>query len=232
MRTAVILAGGLGTRLHPFTQVMPKPLLPVGERSVLEIQIERLKMSGFTRIFFATNYKADYIARFFGDGSQFGVELIYSKEETPLGTAGPLSLIKSQLTEPFVVMNGDILSLLSYDKLYQYAADKKSTLTVGVKKHVTPFAFGDILFDGDRVTGIEEKPDIIKYILAGIYVMTPDVFKYIPDNTYYGMDKLIKDMLAKDDPISKYVIEDYWLDIGQIADYQKANDSYEEFLKA
>lgn len=232
MRTAVILAGGLGTRLHPFTQVMPKPLLPVGERSVLEIQIERLKMSGFTRIFFATNYKADYIARFFGDGSQFGVELIYSKEEKPLGTAGPLSLLRSELKDPFVVMNGDILSLLNYDKLYQYAASKGTKLTVGVKKHVTPFAFGDILFDGDNVTGIEEKPDIIKYILAGIYVMTPDVMQYIPDDTYYGMDKLIKDMLAKQDQICKYEISDYWLDIGQIADYQKANDSYEEFLKA
>lgn len=232
MRTAVILAGGLGTRLHPFTQVMPKPLLPVGERSVLEIQIERLKMSGFTRIFFATNYKADYIARFFGDGSQFGVELIYSKEEKPLGTAGPLSLLRSELKDPFVVMNGDILSLLNYDKLYQYAASKGTKLTVGVKKHVTPFAFGDILFDGDNVTGIEEKPDIIKYILAGIYVMTPDVMQYIPDDSYYGMDKLIKDMLAKNDPICKYEIADYWLDIGQIADYQKANDSYEEFLKA
>lgn len=189
-------------------------------------------MSGFTRIFFATNYKADYIARFFGDGSQFGVELIYSKEEKPLGTAGPLSLLRSELKDPFVVMNGDILSLLNYDKLYQYAASKGTKLTVGVKKHVTPFAFGDILFDGDNVTGIEEKPDIIKYILAGIYVMTPDVMQYIPDDTYYGMDKLIKDMLARQDPICKYEISDYWLDIGQIADYQKANDSYEEFLKA
>lgn len=232
MRTAVILAGGLGTRLHPFTQVMPKPLLPVGERSVLEIQIERLKMSGFKRIFFATNYKADYIARFFGDGSQFGVELIYSKEEEPLGTAGPLSLLRRELNEPFIVMNGDILTLMDYDKLYNFSADHKAALTVGVKKHVTPFAFGDILFEGDRVTGIEEKPDIIKYILAGIYVMTPSVLDYIPDSTYYGMDKLIKDMLAKNDPIVKYVIDDYWLDIGQIADYQKANDTYEEFLKA
>lgn len=232
MRTAVILAGGLGTRLHPFTQVMPKPLLPIGERSVLEIQIERLKMSGFTRIFFATNYKADYIARFFGDGSQFGVELIYSKEDVPLGTAGPLSLLRDQLTSPFVVMNGDILTLLNYDKLYTYALENKAKLTVGVKKHITPFAFGDILFEGERVTGIEEKPDIIKFILAGIYVMTPEVLSYIPDHEYFGMDKLIKTMLAANDPILKYQIDDYWLDIGQIADYQKANDSYEDFLKA
>lgn len=232
MKTAVILAGGLGTRLHPFTQVMPKPLLPVGERSVLEIQIERLKMYGFTRIYFATNYKADYIARFFGDGSQFGVELNYSKEEEPLGTAGPLGLLRDKLTEPFVVMNGDILTLLDYSKMYEYAAEQKSKLTVGVKKHITPFAFGDILSEGNRVTGIEEKPDIIKYILAGIYVMTPDVFEYIPQGEYYGMDKLIKEMLAKADPIIKYEIQDYWLDIGQINDYQKANEIYEEFLKA
>lgn len=232
IKTAVILAGGLGTRLQPFTQVMPKPLLPVGERSVLEIQIERLKMSGFTRIFFATNYKADYIARFFGDGSQFGVELHYSKEETPLGTAGPLSLIRKELKDPFIVMNGDILTLLKYEKLYNYALERKTKLTVGVKKHVTPFAFGDIISEGDFVKGIEEKPDIVKYILSGIYAMTPEVLNYIPDNTYFGMDTLIKTMLAANDPIVKYEIEDYWLDIGQIADYQKANEIYEDFLKA
>lgn len=231
MKTAIILAGGLGTRLQPFTQIMPKPLLPIGERSVLEIQIERLKKYGFTKIFFATNYKADYIARFFGDGSQLGVELHYSKEEEPLGTVGPLSLIRDRLTEPFVVMNGDILSLVNYDELYQNALSSKCDLTVAVKKHVMPFAFGDILFEGDRVIGIEEKPDIIKYILAGIYVMNPKVLNYVPDHEYYGMDTLIKTMIAKNDPISKFELTDYWLDIGQIDDFQTANATYAKHFK-
>lgn len=231
MKTAIILAGGLGTRLQPFTQIMPKPLLPIGERSVLELQIERLKKYGFTKIFFATNYKADYIARFFGDGSQLGVELHFSKEEEPLGTAGPLSLLRDKLTEPFVVMNGDILSLVDYGQLYNYALNSKCDLTVAVKKHITPFAFGDILFEGDRVIGIEEKPDIIKYILAGIYVMSPKVLNYIPDREYFGMDKLIKTMIANNDPISKFELTDYWLDIGQIDDFQKANVTYAEYFK-
>lgn len=231
MKTAIILAGGLGTRLQPFTQIMPKPLLPIGERSVLEIQIERLKKFGFTKIFFATNYKADYIARFFGDGSQLGVELHYSKEEEPLGTVGPLSLIRENLTEPFVVMNGDILSLVNYEELYQHAIQSKCNLTVAVKKHVMPFAFGDIIFEGDRVIDIEEKPDIVKYILAGIYVMSPKVLEYVPDNTYFGMDTLIKTMIAENDPISKYELTDYWLDIGQIDDFQKANNTYAEYFK-
>src|ERR1700704_548705 len=117
----VILAGGLGARLRPFTQVLPKPLLPIGERSVLEIQIERLKAWGFDHIIFATNYKANYVARFFGDGSDLGIRITYSKEETALGTAGPLSLLKSELKEPFMVMNGDILTLMDFRKFYEFA---------------------------------------------------------------------------------------------------------------
>jgi len=231
MKTAIILAGGLGTRLQPLTEIMPKPLLPIGERSVLKIQSERLKKFGFTKIFFATNYKADYIARFFGDGSQLGVELHYSKEEEPLGTVGPLSLIREELTKPFVVMNGDILSLVNYEKLYEHALKSNCDLTVAIKKYVMPFAFGDILFENDRVIGIEEKPDIIKYILAGIYVMKPQVLDYVPNKKYFGMDTLIKTMIAKNDPIAKFELTDYWLDIGQIDDFQQANETYAEYFK-
>ena len=123
---AVILAGGLGVRLKPFTQVIPKPLLPIGEKSVLEIQIDRLRQFGFKDIFLATNYKSDYIERFFGDGSEFGVNLSVSKEETPLGTAGPLALLKERLDTPFIVMNGDILSLGDFRKLYDFSVRQDS----------------------------------------------------------------------------------------------------------
>ena len=115
---AVILAGGLGNRLRPFTEAIPKPLLPIGEKSVLEIQIERLKSFGFTDIFLATNYKSDYIENYFGDGRRYGINLFVSKENKPLGTAGPLLLLKERLTEPFVVMNGDILSLINFAEIY------------------------------------------------------------------------------------------------------------------
>jgi NDP-sugar pyrophosphorylase family protein len=228
---AVILAGGLGSRLRPFTEVIPKPLLPIGEKAVLEIQIERLKKHGFDEIFLATNYKSEYVENFFGDGSRYGVKLMLSREEKPLGTAGPLTLLKDKLTEPFLVMNGDILSLIDFEKLYKFALSKQSALTITIKKIITPYAFGNIFFKDDLVTGIEEKPDIITYALAGIYFMTPAIFEFIPENTPYGMDLLIKNMLAKNKPISKYEIEEYWLDIGRIEDYSKAQEIYQTHFK-
>jgi NDP-sugar pyrophosphorylase family protein len=228
---AIILAGGLGSRLKPFTEIIPKPLLPIGEKAVLEIQIDRLKKHGFDEIYLATNYKSDYIENFFGDGSRYGVKLSLSREDKPLGTAGPLTLLKGKLTEPFIVMNGDILSLIDFTKFYQYGLSKKTALTITMKKIITPYAFGNIFFKDDLVTGIEEKPDIITYALAGIYMMTPEIFNYIPTDTFYGMDLLIKDMLAKSKPIAKYEIEEYWLDIGKIEDYTKAQEIYQKHFK-
>jgi len=225
---AVILAGGLGTRLRPFTEIIPKPLLPVGEKSVLEIQIEHLKENGFTDIIFATNYKSEYIENFFGDGSRYGVKLKISKEEKPLGTVGPLTLLKEELHEPFLVMNGDILTRLNYKELYSFAVNSRSKLTVTIKEYVTPFRFGNIYYDGDFVTRIEEKPNIVMNILAGIYIFKPEIFDLIPENTYYGMDELINKMLEINEPITKYNIEDYWLDIGQVKDYEKAQELYNQ----
>jgi NDP-sugar pyrophosphorylase family protein len=227
-KKAVILAGGLGTRLRPFTEAIPKPLLPIGEKAILEIQIERLKKYGFEEIFLATNYKAEYIESFFGDGSRYGVKLKVSKEITPLGTAGPLTLIKDELDEPFIVMNGDILSLIDFGKFYDFALLSDSLLSITIKKIITPYAFGNIFFEGDVVINIEEKPDIITYALAGIYMMKPEIFDIIPDNTYYGMDTLIKDMLNKELIITKYDLHEYWLDIGRLDDYEKAQDAYKE----
>jgi NDP-mannose synthase len=227
---AVILAGGLGTRLRPFTEIIPKPLLPIGERSVLEIQIEKLKFFGFNEIYLATNYKSQYIEGFFGDGSRYGVKLEVSKEDKPLGTAGPLLLLKDKLTEPFIVMNGDILSLVNFGELYNFAKINNSLLTISVKKEITPFDFGNIFFDGIKVTGIEEKPDIISYILAGIYVMKPEIFKFFPRDEYFGMDHLIKKMLVENEPIVKYDLNEYWLDIGRIDDYNEAQEAAKQFM--
>lgn len=225
---AVILAGGLGTRLKPFTEVIPKPLLPIGEKAVLEIQIEHLKKYGFDEIYLATNYKSEYIENFFGNGSRYGVHLSISKEIKPLGTAGPLTLLKYELDEPFIVMNGDILSNFNAKNFYEFALQKNCMLTVGIKKIIMPYAFGNIFFNGDFVTGIEEKPNIITYALAGLYVMKPEILQLIPDNQYYGMDDLIKKMLADSQTIAKYELKDYWLDIGRINDYEIAQ---KEFLK-
>lgn len=227
---AVILAGGLGTRLRPFTEVIPKPLMPIGEKAVLEIQIEHFVKHGFDEIVLATNYKSDYIEKFFGDGSRYGVKLTISKEDKPLGTAGPLRLAKDLLTDPFVVMNGDILTSFDFTRFYEFALAKDSLLAIAIKKKITPFAFGDIFFEGDIVTGIDEKPDLVNYILAGIYVMRPEIFDLIPDGEYFGMDSLIRLMLERGMPVTKYEIMEYWLDIGRADDYEKAQELYRNHL--
>jgi len=229
-KKAIILSGGLGTRLKPFTNAIPKPLLPIGEKAILEIQVERLVKFGFTEITLATNYKTDYIEKFFGDGSRYGARLTVSKEDIPLGTAGPLKLLEDTLQEPFLVMNGDVLSLVDFNALYDFAMMQDSMLTVGIKQIIMPYAFGNIFFEGDTVTGIEEKPDLLTYALAGIYMLRPEVLLYIPPNEYYGMDKLIQFMLKNNKRVSKYEIAEYWLDVGRMDDYEKAQAEYEKFI--
>ena len=225
---AVILAGGLGTRLRPFTEVIPKPLLPLGERSLMEVQIATLKDYGFDEIYVATNYKSDYVEAFLGDGSRFGVNLRFSRESEPLGTCGPLTLLKDELTEPFIMMNGDILTKLNFGALYEFALAQDSDLTVATKIITTPFRFGNVNVDSsNHIVGVEEKPELKFEILSGIYCMKPGVFGLIPDGVYYGMDQLIKDMLTGNTPISRYLIQEYWLDIGQVEDYDKARHEYE-----
>ena len=148
---AVILAGGLGERLRPFTQAIPKSLLPVGEKSLLEIQIRRLVEGGVEEIYLATNYKTEYIENFIGDGSEYGVKISYSREEIPLGTCGPLSLLRAKLTEPFIVMNGDILTTIDIAKFFAFGDQQESEFTIATKEVVTPFNFGRVETDGNRI---------------------------------------------------------------------------------
>lgn len=223
---AVILAGGLGLRLKPFTQVIPKPLLPIGESSVLEIQILSLKKYGVKDIFIATNYRSEYVRAFLGNGQKRGVSITFSEEKKPLGTCGPVSLLKDKLNEPFILMNGDILTTFNFKHLYEFALNIDSNLVVVTKEITTPFHFGKVNSEGDYITDIEEKPNFKLEILSGIYVLKPPVFDIIPENTYYGIDSLIKDMLSKNQKVSKYLMKEYWLDIGQIDDYQMAQDAY------
>jgi len=231
-KSAVILAGGLGTRLKPFTEIIPKPLLPVGESSVLELQILALKKYGIQRFFVATNYKADYVEAYIGNGSKWNVTVSYSREVKPLGTCGPLSLIRSELTEPFIMMNGDILTTLDFAALYKFCMEVDSDFTVVTKEIISPFNFGKVHTDGVHITGVEEKPNFVNEIVAGIYAFKPAALTRIPDETYYGIDMLIKDMLANDKPIGRYLMREYWLDIGRIDDYNIAQDAYNEHFKA
>src|SRR5262245_22972278 len=225
---AVILAGGLGTRLKPFTQVIPKPLLPIGESSVLEIQILSLARCGFNDVFVATNYMSEYIEAFLGNGSKYGVNLTFSRESKALGTVGPVLLLRDRLTEPFVLMNGDILTTLNFKALLEWSAAADADLTVVTKEIITPSCFGKVTSDGPYLVAIEEKPDLRIEVLAGIYVVKPAVFALIPPDEYFGIDSLIKEMLAQHRKIGRYAMKEYWLDIGQAEHYGAAQTAYGE----
>jgi NDP-sugar pyrophosphorylase family protein len=223
---AVILAGGLGERLRPFTQAIPKPLLPIGEKSLLEIQLSRLHDHGFLEIVVATNYKSSYVEHFVGDGSRLGVRIRYSREQRPLGTCGPLSLLREELREPFLVMNGDILTTLDFTRFYRYGLAQRSSFTVATTHIGTPFNFGRVETDGNRIVKVEEKPQFLIEIVAGIYFMRPELLELVPDDCYFGIDDLIHRMLAEDRPITRYLMDEYWLDIGRLEDYAEAERAY------
>jgi NDP-sugar pyrophosphorylase family protein len=231
MKKAVILAGGLGSRLRPLTQAIPKSLLPIGEKSILEIQIEHLRKYDFREIYIATNYKADYVESFIGDGQRLGVSVKFSREDKPLGTCGPLSLLKNELKEPFLLMNSDILSTIDFEKLHAYGTAKDTDLVVVTKEIRTPFNFGSVKVKNDLLISMEEKPDLVLEILAGIYYMQPGIFQYIPDDTYFGIDHLIKKMISQNAPVGRYLMSEYWLDIGRIDDYNEAQSAYDTHFK-
>ncbi len=226
---AVILAGGLGTRLKPFTEVIPKPLLPLGEKTLLEVQIEQLERNDFDKIYLALNYKADYIESYLKDGSKYNVKIYYSVENKPLGTCGPISLLKDKLTEPFLLMNGDILTKANFKNIYEFAVNfEESPLTVVTKIITTPFRFGSIETNENYITKVTEKPNLNFEILAGIYLLKAEIFDYIPDNEYFGIDDLIKKLLKLKIPIARYLLKDYWIDIGAVEDYEKARKVYND----
>ena len=223
---AVILAGGLGTRLKPFTKVFPKPMLPVGDRSIMEIQISQLHKYGIKDVTIATNYKSHLIESYFGDGTRFGIKLYYSLEKKKLGTCGPLSLLKDRLTKPFFVINGDVLTNLNFQKVAQFHRKMGGLLTVVSKDVTFPLSYGNLISAGDRIVRIDEKPDISVEIVTGIYMMSPKIFSYIPYNEYFGMDNLIENLLAKQIPVYRYKTDDYWLDIGRMDNYEQAQKDY------
>ena len=224
---AVILAGGLGERLRPFTQVLPKPLLPLGEQTVIEVQIRNLARAGFECVHVATNYKSELLEAYLGDGSRFRIPVRISREDQPLGTCGPLSLLRDDLTDPFLVMNGDILTGLDLAAFHAHAVADSAIMTIATKVITTPFRFGNVIVDeNDRIVDVEEKPELALEILAGIYCMRPEALDFVPDGAYFGMDHLIKALLAARRPLARYLIEGYWLDIGQVEDYRKAREEF------
>lgn len=225
----VIMAGGLGTRLRPLTHIIPKPLLPVGEQTILEITINKFKNYGFKEFILATNYKSGLFEAYFKDGAHLGVSITYSKETEPLGTAGPLGLLAGILNEPFIVINGDIITNLDFSKLYSSHLNSKAKMTAVTKVLEAPLRYGIVKCSNGTISEIEEKPNLKFEILAGIYVLNPEVLGLIPKGAY-NMTQLIRDLIDSGENINRYLLEDYWLDIGQMGSYKQAQKDVKEGL--
>ena len=224
---AVILAGGKGTRLKPYTTVIPKPLVPVGEKAILEILINQLKSHGVDEIYICLNHFAEIIMAFFGDGSRFGLKINYSLENEPLGTVAPIKLINT-LPDHFLVMNGDLLTDLNFRELYEYHLQGNSLLTVSTYTRTTKIDFGVIDFDISTLiaTGFREKPEYTFEVSMGVYVMNRKVLDIVPPAIQFGFDNLMLTMLEKEQPVRIFPYKGYWLDIGRPEDYEKANEDY------
>jgi NDP-sugar pyrophosphorylase family protein len=223
----LIMAGGLGSRLHPLTQDRPKPMLQVGGKPLLEIIIGQLKNYGYTNILLSVNYHREYIEDYFRDGDLFGVHITYIRENRRLGTAGSVFLARQYLQEPFFVINGDILTKVNFQNIMSFHLQENTDLTVATTQHGIQIPYGVIETNGSKVECLREKPRLDFFINAGIYCMNPGVINYIPKDEYFDMTNLIDDLLIQKQSVSSFPIHEYWLDIGQIADYEKANEDYE-----
>lgn len=219
--TAVVMAGGFGTRLHPLTEKVPKPMLPVGDRPLLQLIIEQLRQSGIHRVHVTTHYKAEIISQHFGDGRDFGVEIQYVKEDQPLGTAGALGLLNVS-DEPFLIINGDILTRVDFRSMLDFHREHRADMTVGVKQHEFQIPYGVIESNGVEVTGISEKPTVRHFINAGIYLINPEVCQLIPNGQSYDMPDLIAQLIREGRKVVSFPVREYWLDVGKMDDYEQA----------
>ncbi|MBA7467397.1 UTP--glucose-1-phosphate uridylyltransferase [subsurface metagenome] len=225
---AIILAGGKGTRLAPYTTIFPKPLMPIGDVPILDVVLRQLKGYGFTKVIMAVGYLAELLETYFGKGSKYGIDIQYSHESKPLGTAGPLSLIEN-LTSPFLVMNGDILTTLNYSTLINYHKEKEAIATIAMHKRTVDVDFGVIeLNTNSEITNYIEKPNLKYLVSMGIYIFETRVLGYIKPNEKLDFPDLVKKLLGNNEKVIGYPNNDYWLDIGRYDDYQRAIDEFEE----
>jgi len=230
-KRAVILAGGKGTRLRPYTVVLPKPLMPIGDYPILEVIVKQLVQHGFTHISMAVNHQADIIKAFFGNGSKWGIKIDYSLEDKPLGTMGPLKILKD-LPNDFLVMNGDILTDLNYSDFFEYHRRKQNIFTVSSFRRDLRSEYGILEMDDEnKLVGFREKPVITFEVSMGVYMVNRDALNYIPVKEAYGFDHLMLHLIATNRPASVKAHNGYWLDVGRPDDYIQAIDEFEKYTE-
>lgn len=226
---AIILAGGKGTRLGRVTKIIPKPLVPVGDKPILERLFDNLRQNGVVDITLCVNYLSDLIESYFGDGTKFGIKLDYSKEDKELSTIGPLKLIKN-LPDDFLVINGDTLTDLNFAELFDYHKRIGAIATIATHKKVVNIDLGVLEVDLEtrRILDFDEKPDIYFEVSTGIYVFNRKILDYVPDGEFFGFDDLMYELLEKNEKVCSYHHSGLWLDIGRKDDYEEANKMFEE----
>lgn len=226
----VLMVGGLGTRLRPLTETVPKPMLYIGNKPILETIIESFKSYGFMNFILSVNYRKEMIMEYFQDGSHLGVNIEYIEETIRLGTAGALSLLIEKPTEPFIVMNGDLLTKINFEQLLDFHNETNSTATMCVREYEYQIPYGVIETDDHQLLSIVEKPIHKSFVNAGIYVLDPVALKYVPNGEFYDMPELYKRLMNEQEKVSAFPLREYWLDIGRLDDYEKANEDYKERL--
>ena len=219
---AVIMAGGRGRRLQPFTDVLPKPMLPVAGRPILERIVLHLVGFGIRKFYISVHYKADLIERHFGSGEHFGCEIEYLREAEPLGTAGSLSLLEQRPEHPVVVLNGDLLTQVDVDAMLGFHASNGFSATIGVHQYTHTVPYGVVFTDGVRVSKLVEKPSENWLVNCGIYVLSPDILSRVPRHTETTMPELLETLFDRGEPVGAFVVEDEWHDLGRRVDLQRA----------
>ncbi len=223
---AVVMAGGFGTRLRPLTEDLPKPMLPVGKRPLLEHVIDQLRDTGVQRVNITTHYRPEMIKEHFGDGQAFGIDLNYIDERQPLGTAGALALMEPSQS-PILVVNGDVLTRVDYRAMLKFHHQHEAELTVGVRHHETSVPYGVVETEGPFVRSIQEKPTLTHLVNAGIYLLSPKLLEEIPSGERYDMTDLIEKLVVERRTVVTFPIIEYWLDIGRPDDYHQAQADVE-----
>ena len=222
----VLMAGGLGSRLRPLTQDCPKPMLKVGNKPLLETIIENFIEHGFRRFYISVNYMAEVVKAYFGDGSSFGIEIRYLHESKRLGTAGALSLLPEAPAEPLFVMNGDLLTKVNFSQLLDFHATHRAVATMCVREYDHQVPYGVVNIDNHRITGIEEKPVQRFFVNAGIYVLAPEALPFIAAEQLLDMPTLFERLIGEGRETVVFPLREYWLDVGHLADYERANGEY------